>query len=257
VDNFNPYRPPGAQVRDPDPGFAPLPPARAVPMANALQWFQAGLQLVLRAPGAWLMIGALYFLFLILLELLPVIGPVLRCALASVIEGGMLLACMRLEATNRLAVGDALAGFRRAFQPLLMLGLISLMTLIAGALAGTAVEGASAFRRVIFGENVPIALGTIVTIDIASILAGLPLAFATALIVFHGMTPVAAVKESVRAVFRNLPALLTASAINFVLIWIALTLLGFLFIALLPWLVATSYAAYKDVFAAELKPVLT
>jgi hypothetical protein len=183
-----------------------------------------------------------------------VVGPTLRCALATVIEGGMLLACLRLETRNQLEVTDALAGFQRALQPLVILGLISIVTLLAAAVAGTSIEGEAALRRVIFGERLPVALGTVVAIDIASILAGLPLMFATALIVFHGLPPLAAVKQSARAAWLNMFALLTAGAINFILIWVAITSFGFLFIALLPWMVATGYAAYKDVYAPEAAP---
>jgi len=71
------------------------------------------------------------------------------------------------------------------------------------------------------------------------------------LIVFHGSNAFVAVIQSARAALRNLPALMTAGAINFMLIWLALVTLPPLLIALLPWLITASYAAYKDVFHAE------
>jgi hypothetical protein len=249
VQDFNPYRPPQSHVSDPVQAFAPLPPARIVPMASALGWFRAGMQLLLRQPGVWLMMGALYFAFLLLLDAIPVLGPTLQHALAAVIEGGMMLACRRAQ-SDKIGIGDFFSGFRQAFQPLLVLGILTLLTLAAGALAAASMEGESGLRRVLFGERASLRLSTVVAIDIARLLAGLPFAFATALVVFHGLNAFTAFKQSARAAFANLPALLTASAMIFALIWVALFTLGFLLIALLPWMLTTSYAAYRDVFAA-------
>jgi hypothetical protein len=218
-------------------------------MANAVAWYRDGLRLVLRAPGKWLLIGALYFIFLLALDFVPVIGPTLRVVLATLIEGGLLLACRRAEA-DRLQVSDMLAGFQRALQPLLVLGIVSMITLAGAAFTATSLEGEIGFRRVVFGERGPMELSSVMAIDLTSLLIGIPLVFASALIVFHALNPATAVKQSARAALMNLPALVTAGAINFLLIWFVLVTLPLLLIALLPWLVSASYAAYKDVFRA-------
>lgn len=252
MQDFNPYRPPQAQLQEPAPALAPPPAPRAVPMASALSWYRNALQLLLRAPGKWLLMGALYFALLLLLDLINVVGPTLRHVLAAIIEGGLLLGCRRAEA-NQLNVRDMLAGFQQAFQPLLVLGVISMVTLLGAAITATSLEDEAGFRRVVFGERAPIRLSSVIAIDVTSILVGIPLVFATALIVFHGVNAFAAVKHSARAALLNLPPLLTAGAINFALIWLGLATLPLLLMALLPWLVIASYMAYKDVFRAELK----
>lgn len=222
-------------------------------MANALNWYRDSLQLLLRAPGKWFLIGALYFALLLLLDFVPVVGPTLRVVLAAIVEGGILIGCRRAE-INQLEVRDILSGFQVALQPLLSLGIISIVTLVGAAFTATSLEGEAGFRRVVFGAHAPMELGSVMAIDITSILVGLPLVFATALIVFHGLGAFAAVRQSARAALLNLPALVTAGAINFMLIWLALVTLPLLLIALLPWLITAAYAAYKDVFRTDSRP---
>ncbi len=222
-------------------------------MANALNWYRDALRLVLRAPGKWLMIGALYFVVRLLIDLVPVVGPTLRQTLGAIFEGGLLFACRRTD-SNQLEVRDMLAGFQQALQPLLMLGVVSMAAVGAAAITASSLEDEAGFRWVVFGEHTRMEWSSIVAIEVTSILVSLPLAFASALIMFHGIGALGAIKHSTRAVLVNLPALVTASAVAFVIVWLVLATLPPLLIALLPWLLAASYTAYRDVFHPDSSP---
>ena len=74
--------------------------------------------------------------------------------------------------------------------------------------------------------------------------------FAPALVVFHHLTPVEAMKTSFAACLKNIVPFLLYSVILLLLAMVASIPFGLGWLVLLPVIVASIYTAYRDIFLA-------
>ena len=81
-----------------------------------------------------------------------------------------------------------------------------------------------------------------------NILVSTAIAFAPAQVVLHDLPAFEAMKSSLMGSLRNIPALILAFIIFFVLAIFATIPIGLGWLVLVPVLIGTNYSAYRDIF---------
>ena len=251
----NPYAAPRAQVADET--LAPrgdfLPAGRGVPTGNGWTWITDAWSIFRAAAGTWIGIIVVLAIILIVLAVLPVVGSLASCVLGPVFTGGLMLACRDAE-EGTLQFSRAFAGFSQRFGTLATVGVLYLVGMIVIVFLASIVTGVGMFSML--GGASPDQLarfGVTLVLTVLIVLAlMLPLVmalwFAPALVVFHDMGAIEAMKASFYGSLKNM--------LPFLLYGIVLTIAGVLasIPALLGWLVlgpvlvASIYTAYRDIY---------
>jgi hypothetical protein len=193
----------------------PLPiAARAVPASSGIHWIVGGFRLFRQAPVMWIATVLVFLLIPIVLQYLPLVGPMLFILLYPVFFAGFMHGCKALESGQELDISHLFAGFRTRASALVTLGGMNLVAQIAAAsvfiLLGE--ERLPSFRTNGIDWNDPAAavaaLQGLVVPGLAYLLLSLPIMmamwFAPTLLAFHDMKPLAAVKASFSACLVNL-----------------------------------------------------
>ena len=238
-------------------GFAPQGHVRDAGQGTA--WLSAAWELFKRAPGIWIALVVIYIVLAMVLSFIPMIGQLALTLLGPVFMGGILLGCKALDDGEELRIDHLFAGFKEKLGPLVIVGALYLGGLvIIGVLVfglGAMLFGANALANLgsgAMGMNAGSAIMSMLLLCCLVLLLALPLAmamwFAPALVVFHGMQPVAAMQSSFFACIKNLMPMLIYGLVLMVLAIVATIPFGLGWLILLPVLLASSYTAYRDIF---------
>jgi len=175
-----------------------------------------------------------------------------------VFASGLVLACRSIEQTGNFELSELFGGFRVQFGPLAVVGILFFLgevaiLLVFGAFAGFAIlSGALAGHTgnvldAVVASSTSIALGALVAAALS-----VPLFaaywFAPALVVLHGMAPLAAMRASFVASFRNFLPFLVYSIIMTIFAILAALPAGLGFLVWFPLLVTSSYVAYREIY---------
>jgi len=226
-------------------------------------WIAEGFNLFKLDPWIWILNSSILLVILFLLGLVP-LGGIASQILYPIFQGGLMLGCYALATGNRLQVEHLFAGFKSnagslaAVGGLYILGSIAiaivvmlLIFLLGGrdifGLIGAIESGAQPNPQ----ETAQLAyLGIIAILIGVALIVPLLMAtwFAPALVVFHSLGAVEAMKLSFRGCLRNILPFLIYGLIATVLMVLAIipVLLGLL--VLVPTLIASTYIGYKDIF---------
>ena len=244
-------------------------PGRSLSPGAGWEWIAGGWRLFLRAPLMWIM--ALIIIIVVFVALgifsaiVPIIGPIVMQLLQPVVSAGLIIAAHSLERGGTFELEHLFAGFKKNFGDLMIVGLLFMlgsfliMLVFVALLAmtvGTAALGA-------FGSGNPdqvvAAAGASILVMLVGMLVMMALLvpllaaywFAPALVIMHDMKPVAAMRESFFACFRNFVPFLVYGVVVFVLAIVAAIpfLLGYL--VLVPVIFASTYIAYRQIFTYE------
>ena len=252
----NPFEPPKAQVYDPGPVIAGrlLDMPRTVEMGRGFGWLGDGWALFKEAPGPWIGVVVVWVVISAVINLVPMLN-LLSSVLNPVLAGGMMYGCHSLATGKGLTVGHLFEGFQRHFGPLARIGLISLLAsvlIISGAFIGA--FGTSGAFRALTGDSVPtggefLSL-LLVLLAILGLMAPVAMAlwFAPALAMLHGVPALRAMSLSFQACLRNMLPFLAYGLGMLVLAFFATLPLGLGWLVLLPVMMASTYAAYRDLF---------
>lgn len=243
----------------PSAGFAPE--GRVRDAGQGMAWLGAAWDLFKRAPGIWIALILIYLLLAVVLGFIPMIGQLALTLLGPVFMGGIFLGCKALDDGDELRIEHLFAGFQGKLAPLAMLGVVYLGGLIV---IGLVVFGLGAM---LFGVNVLANIGwagnaesanmgamfmSFMILVCVAMLMVLPLAmamwFAPALVVFHDMQPIAAMRSSLFASIKNVLPMLIFGLLLLVLGIVATIPFGLGWLILLPVLMASTYTAYRDIY---------
>jgi uncharacterized membrane protein len=234
----------------------PFPPrsfsgsARKVPLISAFDWISQGWQGFIAAPRQWLVLGAALFLFwatvdwlsLYALSAAQLPGP-LGTALAYVlvlgpmvvlplVTAGGLQACRKLGRGQVPDLADLFWGFGNKRQELFVVGLLYLAGWLCLFAFGTLVKG-------------PLAIFLPTLAGFAFLMA---IWFLPALVSFHGVSPLVAVRTSFLACSRNLGAFVIFGFVMMILHFLAVLPMGLGLLLLLPVVVGSMHASFRDIF---------
>lgn len=251
----NPYAAPRAQVADdtvvPRGDF--LPAGRGVPTGNGWTWVSDAWSIFRAAAGTWIGIIVVLALIMIVLAVLPVIGFLATCVLGPVFTGGLMLACRDAEAGS-LQFSRAFAGFSHRFGTLAAVGALYLAAMVAiGLIASiatgvgmfTMLGGASPEQMAHFGLAMLLAVLIMLALMLPLFMA---LWFAPALVVFHDLRAVEAMKASFAGCLKNMLPFLLYGIVMTIAGVVASIPLGLGWLVLGPVVVTSIYTGYRDIY---------
>ena len=233
--------------------------AQRVGILYGWMWLKQGLWLFKRNPFLWMFLTSILVVGMVGITMLPVLGQLALSVLFPAFFAGFMLGCHALAEEKPLEPTHLFAGFRLHGTPLISLGVIGtvlkliivgllllgggseLLHLIASGQQPPNPEQAleHAFRQA--GVTLPIVL-------ILSMVLQTAIPFAVMLIVFRAAPPLPALLAALRAVLLNLLPLLVYGLM--ILPFAVLASLPYMlgWIVLLPILITSQYAIYRDMF---------
>lgn len=233
--------------------------ARQVNAGNGWSWISGGFGLFKQNPVIWIALFFIYLLIAMGLSIVPLVGPIVLNLLAPVFMAGFMLGCRALDMDEELEINHLFAGFKTNTAQLVTVGGIYL----AGAIVIVGIVfiflGADAMSGMFPGHMAegrpPLDAGTGMAPALALLIilgAMLPLImaywFAPALVLFHDMKAVDAMRLSFFACLRNVVPFLLYGAISAVLLLLAMLPLGLGLLIMIPTMTASLYVSYKDIF---------
>ena len=258
----NPYQPPPAPA-------APVAPAsatpgvfsaagRAVDTGRGWEWIAEGFALFKKQPGTWILILIVLVVCAVVISLVPIIGSLANLLLMQVFVGGVMLGCRALDNGESFEVGCVFAGFKQNTSDLVVLGVLALVGWILAFIPALLIMGGGAFMAMMQGGGHMANFGALGLTFVLAMLVALALAlpvymalwFAPALVVFHNLKPVDAMKASFMACLKNIVPFLLYGIILLVLCVVAAIPLGLGFLVLGPVAIASIYAGYRNIFTA-------
>ncbi len=233
--------------------------ARSVQTAHGWQWIVDGFALFRQSPVIWIVLFLVYLLIGMALSLVPMIGSIVFNLVAPVFMAGFMMGCRAIDRGEELEINHLFAGFRRNTAQLVTVGGIYLAGIIV--VAGVIVLAGGGEVMLAMSRSAGMDAGQAMTQPpgegfMLALLLGiaflLPLVmaywFAPALVVFHDMPAVEAMKLSLAACLRNILPFLLYGAIAAALLLLAMIPFGLGLLVMVPTITASLYVSYKDVF---------
>ncbi len=235
---------------------------RKINAGQGWQWIVGGFALFRKNPPIWITLFVIYFLVVIVVSVIPVVGPLVMTLLAPVFTAGFMLACRDVEAGEELELGYLIAGFKHNAGQLItvgglyLVGSITILGLMMMA-GGGSILGSAALEQMRGTEMNAVMAGAtgdmLISLLVAmAVLVPLLMAywFAPALVMLGNVKAVDAMKLSFMGSLRNMWPFLVYGVIAFVLMMIAMIPFGLGMLILVPVLNASIYLGYKDIFSA-------
>jgi uncharacterized membrane protein len=226
--------------------------ARSVEASRGWAWISGGYDMVKKSPAVWIGTFVIWFVLYAVASLIPM-GSVLTTLFGSVLTGGWMLGCKSADSGSELKVEHLFASFKSGdLGPLLLVSVFYLIgflivALIVGLLAGMSM------LPLVFGKPDDVQFGAGLLLGILLLVAlSIPLTmaiwFAPALVVFHKLPAMEAMKLSFAGCLRNVVPFLVYGLIVMGLAIVAAIPLMLGFLVLGPVLFASIYVSYKDIF---------
>jgi len=232
--------------------------ARIVESGRGWQWIVDGFALFRKNPLVWISLTVILVLMWMVSLMIQMIGPLLFNLLSPALFAGLMIGCKALESGEQLELAHLFAGFKKSASPLVTIGGVYLVgtIIVVGIVfvsAGGSMLPAMMSKTQPDMEAVAAALRSMalgLTIGLAFYIPLLMMIwFAPLLIVFHDLPPVAAMRLSFKACWINMMPFLVYSLAILVLWFIASIPLLLGLVVLLPVLICSVYASYKDIFS--------
>ncbi|HPT49067.1 MAG TPA: BPSS1780 family membrane protein [Accumulibacter sp.] len=256
VDN-NPFRPPVARVYDHAQTSMGtfIPDGRRVPPGNGYRWLLRGWEIFRLAPGTWMGIAVVFMAVMMIVGMIPVVNVAVNL-LIPIFIGGISIGCRAIEVGDGLRFDHLFAGFSRKPIPLLVVGLlymISMAAVVFAAVVGAGIAFA-AFAGGVDGLKEVFSLGMVLVVAVVFVaFSSLAMAvwLAPPLVIFHDVSAFHAIKNSLRVAVRNIGPFLVYTLLVVLAAVVASLPLLLGWLVLLPVLYASLYAAYRDMFFEE------
>jgi uncharacterized membrane protein len=244
-----------------DAGLKLVLPGKGESAGAGWTWIAQGWTLFAKAPLMWVISMVILFVVMIAVNLVPLLGALAFQVVQVVFVGGLMAACRSLETGGDFDLEHLFAGFKKRFIPLAIVGVLMLLGMLAimlvwGLFVGFSVLGAfltgdpEAMMSTVMASMGMILLGTLVMLGL---LVPLMAAywFTPALVMMHDMKPLAAVKASFFACFRNFVPFIVYGLVMFVALIVAMIPFGLGMLVWLPLAVTSTYVAYRRIFTED------
>ena len=227
---------------------------REVDPGACFDWLRQGWAIFAGNPGAWIGSTVLLLVILLAISIVPVFGQIGANLLLPIFGAGLLQLCRVQSDGGQAEIVDIFIGFRKNAGPLVMVGVIYVagvfgiafiaFLLVSGGILGGVVTGKVAGVGIAFG-GVMLAALLVLILSIPVIMATW---FAPALVFFHHMKPVDAMKASFEAGVKNWMAMGFFGIILMIMAFFAMLPIGLGLLLLLPVFSGAVYASYRDIF---------
>jgi uncharacterized membrane protein len=242
------------------PDYRPDSP-RSRPAGNGWLWINEAWALFKRQPGAW--VGALivFYLIIIVLSMVPLVGGVAVTILSPILSAGLMIGAHKQHRFGRFEIGHLFAGVSRYPVPLALLGLVYLLIAIAivvttglivvGVLASLAdpfVAWAIHPNDLDLFPATPLLLLPVLGATLLFVPLAMAMFFAPSLIALDQIRVLDACRLSFLGCLKNIPpfSIFGLSAMVMVVVGSVPLLLGLLIV--FPVLTIAVYTAYRDIF---------
>ena len=242
-------------MTDLPPQAAPQPAhlhPRIVPWQHALAWYEEAMRLFKRAPLTWAALAAITIATELVLRLVPSVGPLLAEVVAPLVACGLVFAAASTDRGARPTLVDATRAFRAPAGAIAAIVVSALVTFVAESLAAWWIAGANLLDPT--GATGDIRASVLIGIYAIGILASLPVMFVPFHVLLEPVAPGAAFAASWNAFALNAIPLIAYAGVSLVLLAFGLATLGLGFVVALPLWIASSYAAWKDIFGIRDAP---
>ena len=223
--------------------------ARTVSADRAIHWYRDAMRLWRRGPLGFGLIALATLLVDFGLSLLPVVGVVLSQFVLPLTATGLLYASLAADRGDRPRLAHLVAFLGAAPGALIAVILSGLVVFAAEALAAWTLGGINMLEPIT--HDAPTAPALILAIYTVGIAVSLPVTFVPFGALFDGLGPADAFAQSYQAFARNIAPLALYGALSLVLLLFGWATYGIGLLLALPWWAASSYAAWKDVFAID------
>jgi hypothetical protein len=210
---------------------------------NVIQsWVVRGWQLFVKNPGMWIFLIFIGLVVDVMLVLFPlrVLGIMALAVITPALFSGLLYGAAELDNGRSLNVEDLFRGLTDPVKriPLLKLGVVTVVAAIPGLI------GLWMFKGGMFLTL----LGSLIVAAL-SVAVAMALIYACPLVMFAGMEPVEAVRNSIETCRKNRVPMAAFGGVFLLAAVIAAIPLWLGFLVLLPVTVCAVYASYKDLYS--------
>jgi uncharacterized membrane protein len=255
----NPYAPPVAQVADETlhQHGQYVPGGNRVPAGHGWDWIAEGWGLFKSAPGMWIAIIVMFMVLNFGMAMIPFVGSLASLLLGPVFGAGIVIGCRALEEGRELEFKHLFDGFNTRFGMLVTVGALYLAAWVAIVLVAMLVTGVSVFALFAGGGTesagaMAAALTTLALVVLIVLALMMPVLmavwFAPALVVFHELGAVEAMKESFLGCLRNVLPFLVYSIVLTLAAILATIPLALGWLVLGPVIAASVYTSYRDIY---------
>jgi hypothetical protein len=228
----------------------------SVAAGNGWIWITQAWELFKGQKGTWIGLFVILAAIVIVLNILPIMGPVLLILLSPVLYGGVMLGCDTQRDGDELRIGHLFSGFSSHTGRLIGVGAAALAAFIGIFVVVMVIFGIDMARMMMGTQPSPEqmqAMGLrflLVPLIILALSVPIYMAvwFATPLIVLNDFSVGEALGASFSACLKNMLPFLVFSVAFFLLAIVASIplLLGWLLLG--PVLLASIYTGYRDIF---------
>lgn len=253
----NPYAAPASRVADTHTGSDNFIPEGRSAAGGGWSWIADAWALVKQSLGTWIGLFLVFAVIVIVLSVIPFIGPLALYVLSPILMGGVILGCEAVRKGGAITVGHLFAGFSNnagklasvgAFALLAYIGIFVVIMLIFGfSVAGMFMGGMNDDPAAVAAMGMTMLLAVLIMFAL-SIPLYMALWFSYPLIVLNDFGVGQALKTSFFACLKNILPFLLYGILMFLIAIVASIPLGLGWLLLGPVLLASLYTSYRDIF---------
>jgi len=189
-----------------------------VPASHGWYWLKSAISMFFEHPWIWMGMWLILFLTIIVLKMIPLIGPLCSGLLSAVLTGGLMMAAQSQTEGEQVKISHVFRGFTHNRNQLLLVGLYYILVFISfgvviglfmgfGTLFGFR-SGDQAAMAALMRQNMPLLLSLVLIMSLLVIPLMMCYWFAPALAALADKTAWNAYKMSFRGCLKNWAAFL-------------------------------------------------
>ncbi|MCW8964927.1 MAG: BPSS1780 family membrane protein [Gammaproteobacteria bacterium] len=257
MNESNPYEAPDTDLQTADEIGDP----RGVEAGRGMSWISEGFGMFKQSPLTWILLVIVMFVIQIVLAFIPVIGQIAGNIIWPIFTAGIMAGCAAMDEGDELTVGHLFAGFSEKMGPLLGLGAMYFVMVMAvgivvgvmAAMMGIGMAGLAGTEGGIPGGEATAAGGIAIAVLVGLALF-LPVVmaiwFAPALMMLADKGVFESLKLSFIGCLKNIMPFLIYGIVALILLVIAMIPVGLGLLIMFPVLMAAMYIQYKDIYGA-------
>jgi len=232
----------------------------ARPAGAGVEWWTKAWPLFTRQAGMWIAIAVITIVLVLVVGIIPAVGQLVLFLFSPVIAGGLMLGTREVDRGAGLTIGHIFAGFSNQMGQLVLVGVLYLAGMVVVAVVVALIGGIGIGTMIgMSGGANPAAMGAagasgVLLAVLIALALMLPLYmamwFAPALVVFHELSAVDAMKASFSGCLKNIVPFILYGLVGLVLGIVASIPFGLGWLVLGPVAIASVYVGYRDIYLA-------
>lgn len=236
---------------------------QSVDAGRVTSWYGFGWQIFMKNPGLWIVMMLLIAVITLILQVIPLVGPLLLSLISPALAGGLMYGAKEAAEGRSIELTHLFKGLvdEKTRTPMLILGAVMLGLSILLSIVAVIIIGGSVGVGVLEGAGgeageATVAVGALgagmLLMFLITLVFGLAmfalLAYSIPLVMFNSSPPADAIKSSISASLKNVVPLLVFLIIYFILAVIAAIPFFLGFLVLVPVTTSALYASFKDIY---------